>query len=95
MNINSESLNENLKNFIQNLIRSKDGYIILEGYYHKIDEEATLELLNKAYNGTEVITLEILKAFPVSDDQDKAYEEESDYIDKMIEKYERRLEGDY
>jgi hypothetical protein len=80
-----------LLDFINSLIRSKEGYIILEGYYHKEEDEYTLNMLNAMYkHGT--ITAEILKSIPVTQDQINKFEEESDRIEYLIERYERRLE---
>ena len=80
-----------LLDFVNNLIRSKEGYIILEGYYRKEDDQYTLDMLNSMYKYS-IITAEILKSIPVTQDQETRFEDESDRIEYLIERYERRLE---
>ena len=85
------SVSKEIIDFIQSLPRSKDGYMILDYYYHKESEPYTLQLLNMMYMGNGTITSEHLKAIPVTDEQEEKFNIEDEKIEYEINRYERSI----
>ncbi len=85
------SVSKKMKDFIQSLPRSKDGWFILDYYYHNESDPYTLDFLNLAYTGDEIITLEILKAIPVTDEQEEKFNIEDKKIEQEVDRYEKSI----
>ena len=86
------SVSKEIKEFIQSLPRTKNGFMILDYYYRDESDLYTLQLLNTIYMGKETITFEHLRDIPVSDSQEEKYNIEEKKLEYEINKYEKIVE---
>jgi len=79
-----------LVKFIQTFPRW-EGYMIVGETFYKEDDSQLLKFLNAMYkNENEIITFELLKSIPITEEQKRSLYEIQDEIDRKIDKMERR-----
>lgn len=88
-------MSEDLVKFIQSFPRTKDGYFVIGETFYSEDDKELITLLNSMYK-KEKITFSILKSVPVTEQQEKDYQEaydELEYFNNLDDKYERMKDG--